>query len=91
MPWNSPGREGSPRRLAEYDSYISKFARYTIGLLVLLTVGLEAWAYIAYRNATDGVFANVAILVYGIVAVFLVKVIDDVVRHLRRRRFANPS
>ncbi len=71
---------------------MSRTARYAVGVIVVLAIGLEVWAYIAYRNATDGVFVNAAILIYTLIAIGVVKALDVIVRRWRRQRhFANPS
>ena len=71
---------------------MSKAARYAVGAVVVLTIGLEVWAYIAYRNATDGVFVNAAILIYALIAIGVIKALDVIVRRvLRQRHSANPS
>jgi hypothetical protein len=49
------------------------------------------WAYLAYRNDTDGVFVNAAVLGYALLAMLLVTVVDRLVRRRRDRRLANPS
>ena len=46
---------------------------------------LEVIAYLAYRDSTDGVFANLAIAMYGLVALVAIWVIDRIVGRLRRR------
>jgi hypothetical protein len=53
-------------------------------VIVLATVVLEAVAYLVYRNATDGVFVNMAVAVYGLVACAGVWVIDRLISRMRR-------
>jgi hypothetical protein len=68
--------------------YMSKPARYIMAVIVAATVSLEIWAYLAYRDTVDGqaVLVNFAILVYAFIAAGVVFGIDEVVRHLGRRR-----
>ena len=70
------------------QGYISKPARYITAAVAVATLGLEVWAYLAYRNTVDGqaVLVNFAILVYAFIAAGVVFGIDEVVRHLSRRR-----
>ena len=67
---------------------MSEPARYITAVLVVVTVVLEVWAYLAYRDLVDGqaVLVNVAILIYAFVAAAIVFGIDRVVRHLNHRR-----
>ena len=46
---------------------MSQPARYIMAAIVAATVGLEVWAYLAYRDTVDGqaVLVNFAILVYA--------------------------
>jgi hypothetical protein len=77
------------RRRARADKgHISKPARYITGAIAVATIGLEVWAYLAYRDTVDGqaVLVNFAILVYAFIAAGAVFGIDEVVRHLSRRR-----
>jgi hypothetical protein len=52
------------------EGYMSKPARYIMAAIVAVTLGLEVWAYLAYRNTVDGqaVLVNFAILVYAFIA-----------------------
>jgi hypothetical protein len=67
---------------------MSKPARYITAAIAAVTLGLEVWAYLAYRDSVDGqaVLVNVAILIYAFVVAGVVFGIDEVVRHLSRRR-----
>jgi hypothetical protein len=63
-------------------------ARYITAAIAVATLGLEVWAYLAYRDSVDGqaVLVNFAILVYAFIVAGVVFGIDEVVRHLSRRR-----
>jgi hypothetical protein len=67
---------------------MSKPALYITAALAVVTLGLEVWAYLAYRDSVDGqaVLVNVAILVYAFIVAGVVFGIDEFVRHLSRRR-----
>ena len=54
-------------------------------MVVAAVVVLEIVAYFVYRDVIDGVFANVAIAIYGLFALVAVWGIDRLTRHLRRR------
>jgi hypothetical protein len=81
-------RDGCERHVREYAPYISKPARYITAALVVVTLGLEICAYLAYRDSVDGqaVLVNFAILIYAFIAAGVVFGIDEVARHLSRRR-----
>jgi len=66
---------------------MSKPARY-ITAAAVVTLGLEVWAYLAYRDSVDGqaVLVNFAILVYAFIAAGVVFGVDEVARHLSGRR-----
>jgi hypothetical protein len=67
---------------------MSKPARFTMAAIILATLGLEVWAYLAFRDTVDGqpVLLNVALAVYAFIAVGAVYGLDAVVRWLLRRR-----
>ena len=54
--------------------------------IAVLTVALEIAAYLVYRNSIDGQagLVNVAILVFALIAVVVVRMIDAVARRARR-------
>jgi hypothetical protein len=83
-----PSRRVPPRRARADKGYISKPARYITAAIAVATLGLEVWAYLAYRDTVDGqaVLVNFAILVYAFIAAGVVFGIDEVVRHLSHRR-----
>jgi hypothetical protein len=62
-------------------------------LIIVAVVVLEIVAYLTYRNSVDGQggLLNLFILVYALVAVWIVRVADRVIRRLHHDRFANPS
>lgn len=64
---------------------MSKIARWAICAAVVATVVLEVLAYYHYRNAIDGIFVNLAVAIYGLIAIAVIWVADRVVRHIRRR------
>ena len=77
------------QRVGQVDSrHMSKPARYVTAAIAVVTVGLEVWAYVAYRDSVDGqaVLVNFAILIYAFIAAGVVFGIDEVARHLTRRR-----
>jgi len=50
----SPEQGGSASRARADKGYISKPARYITAAIAVATLGLEVWAYLAYRNTVDG-------------------------------------
>jgi membrane protein YdbS with pleckstrin-like domain len=62
---------------------VTGFARRVLWALAAVTVGVEVWAYVAYRDAIDGVFANVAILVYAAIVALAVWFVDFLYRVIR--------
>lgn len=70
---------------------ISNPARIVVGFIVIAAVVLEIVVYLAYRNTVDGqaVFANLAVLIYALVAVWIVRVADRAIRRHRHDRSPN--
>ena len=54
-------------------------------VVVVAVVVLEIVAYFVYRDAIDGVLANLAIAIYGLFVLLAVWGIDRLTRRLRRR------
>jgi hypothetical protein len=59
--------------------------RWIIRVVVVAIVVLEIVAYFVYRDAIDGVLANLAIAIYGLFVLVAVWGIDRLTRYLRRR------
>jgi hypothetical protein len=70
---------------------MSKPARWIIRVVGVAVVVSEIVAYFVYRNAIDGVLANLAIAIYGLFALVAVWVIDRLVRYLHRRGVGRPA
>jgi membrane protein YdbS with pleckstrin-like domain len=70
---------------------MSKPARWITLVVGVAVVVMEIVAYFVYRDAIDGVFANLAIAIYGLFALVAVWVIDRLVRYLHRRGVERPA
>jgi hypothetical protein len=74
--------------MANFEAAMSKVARITIVSIVAVDVILEVWATWHYWNTTasDPIFVNLTLLIYGLVAVGAVWAIDASARKSRRAR-----
>jgi hypothetical protein len=70
---------------------MSQPARWTAVAIIVVTVVLEVIAFRVYRNATDGVFVNLAVAVYGLFTFAGLWAIDRLVRRMRRRSARRPA
>ena len=65
---------------------MSKPATYVFRAIIVAALALEVVACEVYADSADGqaVLVNVAIVVYAVLAIIVLRLTDAVVRHLRR-------
>ena len=79
-----------PLRCA-YASWVSRLTRWTAVAILATTAVMEVVAYLVYRDATDGVFVNIAVAVYGLLTLLALWATDRLVRRVRRRNAQRPT